>query len=61
MALSVHCSLHRALCCSMGNVCGYEGIPVLCDKSFEPKEVLMVVVKDTALRWESTTERWLVP
>ena len=34
---------------------------MLCDKSFEPKEVLMVVVKDTALRWESTTERWLVP
>ncbi len=31
--------------------------PVACDMTFEPKEVLMVVVKETALRLESTTDR----
>lgn len=31
--------------------------PVACERTFEPKEVLMVVVKETALRLESTTDR----
>ena len=37
------------------------GPPVLLDMTLEPKEVLMVVVKATALCSESTTDRWLVP
>ena len=35
--------------------------PVLLDMTREPKPVLMVVVKETALCSESTTARWLVP
>lgn len=34
---------------------------MLLDMTLEPKEVLMVVVKATALCSESTTDRWLVP
>ena len=36
---------------------GSDRVPVLGERSLEPKEVLMVVVKDTALRRESTTDK----
>lgn len=36
-------------------------MPVLLDKNLAPKYELMVVVIDTALRWLSTMEMWLVP
>lgn len=36
-------------------------MPVLGDMNLDPKYELMVVVIETALRWPSTMEMWLVP